>query len=148
MTYNMDTWVQQEAQLSRGPCTEWGCVYRSIELIRRWVDWIRKSGDDACIVTLQGVIPPALELLSQWARKNRLCIVSSVEDGQTSVIITRYQRAVIVYTETAHGDPYGAVTPRLQMLVEYSAFFILNVHLPCRPWSDNIRGAYLTHFSV
>ena len=146
LTYNMDAWVQQEAQLSRGPRTEWECINRSIELIGSWVDWIRKSGNDAFIVALQEVTPLALELLSQWARQSRLWVVSSVKDGQTSVIITRYHRAVIVYTEIARGDPYGAVTPRLQMLVEYNAFYILNIHLPCRPWSDDNREEYLTHW--
>ena len=147
LTCNIDAWVQKEAQLSRGPCTELECVHRSIELIGWWVDWVRKSGDDAFIIALQEVTPLALELLSRWARQNCLCLVSFVGGGQTIVIITRHQKAEIVYTDMAGGyeDPDDPVGPRLQMLVEYNAFCILNVHLPCRPWTDRSRERYLTH---
>ena len=146
LAYNMDAWVQQEAQLSREPCTEWGCVHRSIKLIERWVDWIKESGDDAFVVALQEVTPLALELLSRWAKQNRLCVVSPVRDGQTNVIITRNQKANIVYVDMAGGydHPDAPVGPRLQMLVEYNGFYILNVHLPCRPWVDDGREQYLT----
>ena len=43
-----------------------------------------------------------------------------------------------------YDDPDVPVGPCLQMLVEYNGFYILNVHLPCRPWADDDREQYST----